>query len=57
MKYEGAWWFPTMNSPELRAENKQIEFDVVMMPKMTDQDRPHRGWAEGIALRACVQAS
>ncbi len=50
MKYEGAWWFPTMNSPELRAENKQIEFDVVMMPKMTDSARPHRGWAEGIAL-------
>ena len=50
MKYEGPWWFPTMNSPELRAENKQIEFDVVMMPKMTDSSRPHRGWAEGIAL-------
>ncbi len=50
MKYEGAWWFPRMNSPELRAENKQKEFDVVMMPKMADADRPHRGWAEGIAL-------
>ncbi len=50
MKYEGPWWFPTMNSPELRAEGKQIEFDVVMMPKMADADRPHRGWAEGIAL-------
>ncbi len=50
MKYEGAWWFPTMNSPELRAENKQIEFDVVLMPKMADEARPHRGWAEGIAL-------
>jgi len=50
MKYEGAWWFPRMNSPELRAEGKQIEFDVVLMPKMADADRPHRGWAEGIAL-------
>lgn len=52
MKYEGPWWFPQMNSPELRAENKQIEFDVVMMPKMADPERPHRGWAEGIALLA-----
>jgi multiple sugar transport system substrate-binding protein len=50
MKYEGAWWFPRMNSPELRAENKQHEFDVVLMPKMADENRPHRGWAEGIAL-------
>jgi multiple sugar transport system substrate-binding protein len=50
MKYEGAWWFPRMNSPELRAENKQHDFDVVLMPKMADENRPHRGWAEGIAL-------
>jgi len=50
MKYEGPWWFPRMNSPELRAENKQIEFDVVLMPKMADTARPHRGWAEGVAL-------
>jgi ABC-type glycerol-3-phosphate transport system substrate-binding protein len=50
MKYEGPWWFPRMNSPELRAENKQIEFDVVLMPKMADGGRPHRGWAEGVAL-------
>jgi multiple sugar transport system substrate-binding protein len=50
MKYEGAWWFPTMNSPKLREEGKQIEFDVVLMPKMVDEGRPHRGWAEGIAL-------
>jgi multiple sugar transport system substrate-binding protein len=50
MKYEGPWWFPRMNSPELRAENKQMEFDVVLMPKMADEARPHRGWAEGIAL-------
>ncbi len=50
MKYEGPWWFPTMNSPELRAEGKQLEFDVVLMPKMADESRPHRGWAEGVAL-------
>jgi multiple sugar transport system substrate-binding protein len=50
MKYEGAWWFPSMNSPKLREEKKQIEFDVVLMPKMSDEARPHRGWAEGIAL-------
>jgi multiple sugar transport system substrate-binding protein len=50
MKYEGPWWFGQMNSPDLRAENKQIEFDVVLMPKMADETRPHRGWAEGVAL-------
>jgi ABC-type glycerol-3-phosphate transport system substrate-binding protein len=50
MKYEGPWWFGQMNSPELRAENKQIEFEVVMMPKMADAERPHRGWAEGVAV-------
>ncbi len=50
MKYEGAWWFGQMNSPDLRKENKQHEFDVVLMPKMADESRPHRGWAEGIAL-------
>lgn len=50
MKYEGPWWFPAMNSPKLREEGKQIEFDVVLMPKMADGGRPHRGWAEGVAL-------
>jgi multiple sugar transport system substrate-binding protein len=50
MKYEGAWFFPRLNSPELREENKQVEFDVVLMPQAADPDRPHRGWAEGIAL-------
>ncbi len=50
MKYEGAWWFGQMNSPDLRKDNKQHEFDVVLMPKMADPERPHRGWAEGIAL-------
>jgi multiple sugar transport system substrate-binding protein len=50
MKYEGAWFFGRLNSPDLRAEGKQIEFDVVLMPKMADPARPTRGWAEGIVL-------
>ena len=50
MKYEGPWFFGRLNSPELRDENKQIEFDVVLMPQQGDGGRPHRGWAEGIAL-------
>lgn len=50
MKYEGPWFFGRLNSPELREQNKQVEFDVVLMPEVADPDRPHRGWAEGIAL-------
>lgn len=50
MKYEGPWFFPRLNSPELREEGKQIEFDVVMMPRMADESRPHRGWAEGVCV-------
>jgi ABC-type glycerol-3-phosphate transport system substrate-binding protein len=50
MKYEGPWWFPTMNSPQLRQDGKNVPFDVVLMPKMTDAGRPHRGWTEGVAL-------
>ena len=50
MKYEGAWFFGRLNSPELREQDKQIEFDVVMMPQGADPDRPHRGWAEGVAI-------
>lgn len=50
MKYEGAWFFPQLNSPDLRADNKQVEFDVVMMPKQADESRPHRGWAEGVTV-------
>lgn len=50
MKYEGAWWLPRMNSEDLRKENKQIPFDVVLMPIGADSKRPHRGWAEGVAL-------
>ncbi|HEY9075963.1 MAG TPA: extracellular solute-binding protein [Anaerolineaceae bacterium] len=50
MKYEGAWFFTSLNSPELRDQKKQVEFDVVLMPKQQDPDRPHRGWAEGVCL-------
>jgi multiple sugar transport system substrate-binding protein len=50
MKYEGPWFFPRLNSPELREQGAQVEFDVVLMPEATDPERPHRGWAEGIAL-------
>lgn len=50
MKYEGAWWFPKMNSPELRADGAEIPFDVVLMPKYKDEARPHRGWSEGVVV-------
>lgn len=50
MKYEGPWFFGRLNSPELREEGKQIDFDVVLMPEVADPERPHRGWAEGVAL-------
>jgi multiple sugar transport system substrate-binding protein len=50
MKYEGAWFFPNMNSPELREDGAELPFDVVLMPKYTDETRPHRGWAEGVAV-------
>ena len=50
MKYEGAWWFPRMMGPELQEQGKGIPFDVVLMPEAADPARPHRGWAEGIAL-------
>lgn len=52
MKYEGAWFFSRLNSPELREQSKEIEFDVVLMPQAADSARPHRGWAEGVALPA-----
>jgi multiple sugar transport system substrate-binding protein len=52
MKYEGPWFFGRLNSPELRDEGKQVEFDVVLMPSVSDPDRPHRGWAEGVVLPA-----
>jgi multiple sugar transport system substrate-binding protein len=50
MKYEGAWFFTQLNSPKLREEGNQVEFDVVLMPKMADEARPHRGWSEGVCV-------
>ncbi|MFN8488218.1 MAG: extracellular solute-binding protein [Caldilineaceae bacterium] len=50
LKYEGPWYFPVLNSPDLRKDNKQVEFDVVLMPKGKDESRPHRGWSEGVVL-------
>lgn len=50
MKYEGPWYFPMLDSPELREDGKSVDFDVVMMPEAADPGRPHRGWAEGIVL-------
>ncbi len=50
MKYEGAWFFPNMNSPDLRADGAELPFDVVLMPKYKDEARPHRGWAEGVVV-------
>lgn len=50
MKYEGAWYMPRMNTPELREAGDEVPFDVVMMPKGADGNRPHRGWSEGILL-------
>ncbi|MEM7119320.1 MAG: extracellular solute-binding protein [Chloroflexota bacterium] len=50
MKYEGAWYMPRMNSPELREEGKEVPFDVVLMPQAADGSRPHRGWSEGLAI-------
>ena len=52
MKYEGAWFFGRLDSPDLRAEGKEIDFDVVMMPQGADGARPHRGWSEGVAVMA-----
>jgi multiple sugar transport system substrate-binding protein len=50
MVYEGPWFLSRLNSPELRAEGKEVPFDVVLMPQGTDSNRPHRGWSEGVAL-------
>lgn len=50
MKYEGPWFLGQLNSPDLRSKSKQIDFDVVLMPKGADANRPHRGWSEGVAL-------
>ena len=50
MKYEGAWFLPNLNSPDLRDAGAEIPFDVVMMPQYLDEGRPHRGWSEGVAV-------
>lgn len=50
MKYEGPWWFPRMVTPELRDQGAAVDFDVVLMPKQADGERPHRGWAEGVVI-------
>ena len=50
MKYEGPWWFPSMMAKKLQDEGKSYPFDVVLMPKQQDASRPHRAWAEGVAL-------
>ena len=50
MKYEGAWYMPRMNTPELRDEGKEVPFGVVLMPQGADGDRPHRGWSEGLCI-------
>lgn len=55
MKYEGPWFLPLLNSPKLREEGKQVEFDVVLMPQGADATRPHRGWSEGVNLFATDQ--
>jgi len=50
MKYEGPWFLPQLNSPTLREQKKQVEFDVVRMPKGTAAGRPHRAWGEGVCV-------
>lgn len=50
LKYDGLWFFGQLNSPDLRKDNKQFDFDVALMPKGADPSRPHRGWSEGMAL-------
>ena len=50
MKYEGPWFFPALNSPDLRSQGKNVPFDAVMMPIYKDESRPHRGWAEGVVV-------
>jgi ABC-type glycerol-3-phosphate transport system substrate-binding protein len=52
MKYEGPWFFPQLDTPDLRADGKEIDFDVVMMPKGLDDSRKHRGWSEGVVVPA-----
>jgi len=56
MKYEGPWFLPQLNSPTLREQKKEVPFDVVRMPKGTAAGRPHRGWAEGVAVTKTPKA-
>ncbi len=50
MVYEGPWYFPFLNGPELREQGNQIEFDVVLMPKEADPGRPHRTITDNVGL-------
>lgn len=50
MKYEGAWFFPQLNSAALRDQKKNVEFDIVRMPIGADKARPHRNLVSGVAL-------
>ena len=50
MKYEGPWFLPQLNSPQLREQKKEVVFDVVRMPKGAASGRPHRGWGEGVCV-------
>jgi multiple sugar transport system substrate-binding protein len=50
MKYEGPWYFPTMNDPKLQQSGKGVAFDAVLCPKGKDPARRHRAWSEGVML-------
>lgn len=50
MKYEGPWYFPTLNAPKLQQEGKGVAFDAVLCPKAGDPERRHRAWSEGVML-------
>ncbi len=50
MKYEGPWFLPQLNTPQLREQKKEVVFDVVRMPKGAGAGRPHRGWGEGVCV-------
>jgi multiple sugar transport system substrate-binding protein len=50
MKYEGPWYFPTLNDPKLQQSGKGVAFDAVLCPKAGDPNRKHRAWSEGVML-------
>src|SRR5439155_25642875 len=50
MKYEGPWYFPTMNSLKLQEQQKGVAFDVVLMPKGADTKRRHRLVVSGLSV-------